>query len=236
MSDDNPTILLVEDDPKLASVVSEYLSQNGFTILHEARGDQGARKILEGHPDLVILDLMLPGMDGIEVCRTVRQKYHGPIVMLTARDEDIEQVVGLEIGADDYITKPVLPRLLLARIRALLRRVQPPSHRSSLKAPIELDGLLINPANRSVTLLGEMVDCTTTEFDLLHLLARHAGEILSRDDIYQALTGIEYDGLDRTVDIKISRLRKLLKDNPDNPKRIKTVRGKGYLFALEIVQ
>ncbi|MBX2836776.1 MAG: response regulator [Gammaproteobacteria bacterium] len=234
MSADNQTILLVEDDPKLAAVVSEYLSQNGYLICHEARGDRGASKILEQNPDLVILDLMLPGMDGIEVCRNVRQKYHGPIVMLTARDEDIEQVVGLEIGADDYITKPVLPRLLLARIRALLRRMQPSTRKTPSQESIEINGLYINPANRGVSIGGESVDCTTTEFDLLYLLARHAGEILSRDDIYQALSGIEYDGLDRTVDIKISRLRKLLNDNPDNPKRIKTVRGKGYLFAVEM--
>jgi len=231
MSETLPTILLVEDDVKLASVIVEYLTQHGYQVSSEARGDSGARRIVSEQPDLVILDLMLPGLDGVEVCRVSRERFHGPIIMLTARDEDVEQIVGLEVGADDYVTKPVLPRVLLARIRALLRRMAPRQGNGNVNAPLVFGGLEINPGSRTVTIAQTQIELTTTEFDLLYLLAKNAGSILSRDDIYLSLSGIEYDGLDRAVDIKISRLRKLLNDDPASADRIKTVRGKGYLFS-----
>jgi len=179
---------------------------------------------------------MLPGLDGFEVCKQVRAEFEGPILMLTARDEDIDQVVGLEIGADDYVVKPAPPRLLLARIRALLRRSvsnNEVDHRKFEQQALEFGTLKITRNSRTVSRDEKLIEFTTTEFDLLWLLASNAGNILSRDQISETLTGIEYDGLDRSIDIKISRLRKLLQDDPTKPKGIKTVRGQGYLFVAD---
>ena len=230
----NPRILLVEDDERLAELTAEYLKKNDFAVDIEGRGDTAEARILESRPDLVVLDIMLPGQDGFAVCRAVRPKYEGIILMLTARDEDIDQILGLELGADDYITKPVPPRVLLARIKALLRRAGPADDAG--EGGTALDSLTfgnfsISQQTRSAMLAGEQIDLTTAEFDLLWLLARHAGSILSRDDLLQQLRGIGFDGLDRSIDARISRLRKKLNDDPDNPTRIKTVRGKGYLFS-----
>ena len=229
-------ILLIEDDARLAGLTAEYLRKNDFEVAIEARGDAAEARILGERPDLVILDVMLPGKDGFEVCRAVRPHYAGVILMLTARDEDFDQILGLELGADDYIAKPVPPRLLLARIKALLRRA-PCSGGSGLPGePGELTELSfgcfhISQATRSAQLGTDPIDLTTAEFDLLWLLALHAGSILSRDDLLQQLRGIGFDGLDRSIDARISRLRKKLGDDPENPTRIKTVRAKGYLFS-----
>lgn len=229
-------ILLVEDDERLAKLTAEYLRKNDFEVAIEARGDAAEARILAERPDLVILDVMLPGKDGFEVCRAVRPHYTGVILMLTARDEDFDQILGLELGADDYIAKPVQPRLLLARIKALLRRSPCASGNSGASEPGELTELAfgtfrISQATRSAHLGAEVIDLTTAEFDLLWLLARHAGSVLSRDDLLQQLRGIGFDGLDRSIDARISRLRKKLGDDPENPTRIKTVRAKGYLFS-----
>ena len=229
-------ILLVEDDERLAKLTAEYLQKNDFDVAIEARGDTAETRILNDDPDLVILDIMLPGKDGFEVCRAVRAKYKGVILMLTARDEDLDQILGLELGADDYLAKPVQPRLLLARIKALLRRT--PSSSATEENPEDnaaeelcFGNFRISQATRSTHLGNENIDLTTAEFDLLWLLARHAGNILSRDDLLQQLRGIGFDGLDRSIDARISRLRRKLGDDPENPTRIKTVRGKGYLFS-----
>ena len=227
------TILLVEDDIRLSALVVEYLEKNGLKVETEFRGDTAVQHILELKPDLVVLDLMLPGLDGFEVCKQVRTDYDGPILMLTARDEDIDQVVGLEIGADDYVVKPAPPRLLLARIRALLRRTAQRDEATQEKQKLAFGSLKIMRNSRTVSRGEKLIEFTTTEFDLLWLLAINAGEILSRDQISETLTGIEYDGLDRSIDIRISRLRKLLHDDPANPKGIKTVRGQGYLFVAD---
>ena len=230
------TILLVEDDIRLSALVVEYLERNGLKVETEFRGDTAVQRILELKPDLVVLDLMLPGLDGFEVCKQVRIGYDGPILMLTARDEDIDQVVGLEIGADDYVVKPAPPRLLLARIRALLRRTALTDEAAQVSVEVqELSfGLLkIMRNSRTVSRDEKVIEFTTTEFDLLWLLAINAGNILSRDQISETLTGLEYDGLDRSIDIRISRLRKLLLDDPTKPKGIKTVRGQGYLFVAD---
>ena len=225
------TILLVEDDVRLSALVTEYLQKNGLQVETEFRGDTAVKRILELKPDLVVLDLMLPGLDGFEVCKQVRTGYKGPILMLTAKDEDIDQVVGLEIGADDYVVKPAQPRLLLARIRALLRRASKEAQTNIGKEELQFGTLKIIRDSRVVSRNETTIDFTTTEFDLLWLLATHAGDILSRDLISETLTGVEYDGLDRSIDIRISRLRKLLHDDPSKPKGIKTVRGQGYLFV-----
>ena len=232
------TILLVEDDIRLSALICEYLQDNGLKVETQFRGDEAVVSITDLQPDLVILDIMLPGLDGFEVCKQVRKNYPGPILMMTAKDEDIDQVVGLEIGADDYVVKPVQPRLLLARIRALLRRLpitsthQQNGTKLSTKRYI-FDRLTITHGSRTVMLNQIKLEFTTTEFDLLWLLASNAGNILSRDQISEALTGIEHDGLDRSIDIRISRLRKLLGDNSNQPEGIKTVRGQGYLFVAD---
>lgn len=228
-----PRILLVEDDERLAALTAEYLVKNGFDVSIEPRGDTARDRIPRESPDLVVLDVMLPGADGFEVCKSVRSNYHGVILMLTARDEDMDQILGLELGADDYIAKPVQPRLLLARIKALLRRIGPAAGEPAPSTSDELafGTFRISQATRAATLAGTPIDLTTAEFDLLWLLASHAGTVLSRDELLQELRGIGFDGLDRSIDARISRLRRKLGDDPDNPERIKTVRGKGYLFS-----
>ncbi len=227
----NTRILLVEDDARLAELTAEYLAKNDLTVSIEPRGDTAEARILAEQPDLVILDVMLPGKDGFEVCRAVRQQYRGVILMLTARDEDFDQILGLELGADDYIAKPVQPRVLLARIKALLRRLPATGETVSEAEALVFGQFRISQATRTASLAGTSIDLTTAEFDLLWLLASHAGNVLSRDDLLQELRGIGFDGLDRSIDARISRLRKKLNDDPENPTRIKTVRGKGYLFS-----
>ncbi|MQY51720.1 response regulator [Rhodocyclus tenuis] len=226
-------ILLVEDDERLAELTAEYLRKNDFEVGIEARGDTAEARILGERPELVVLDVMLPGKDGFEVCRAIRPHFAGVIVMLTARDEDFDQILGLELGADDYITKPAQPRLLLARIKALLRRapISGSATPSDVDAELAFGRFRISQATRTAHIGDDAIDLTTAEFDLIWLLAQHAGNILSRDDLLQQLRGIGFDGLDRSIDARISRLRKKLGDDPDNPKRIKTVRGKGYLFS-----
>jgi len=227
-----PRILIVEDDERLAELTQEYLIKNGLEVAVEADGNRAIRRILTEQPDMVVLDVMLPGADGLTVCREVRGQYKNPILMLTARTEDMDQVLGLEMGADDYVAKPVQPRVLLARIRALLRRADTVV---SEEAPqrVEFGNLIIDNGGRSVVLEGSPVDFTSAEYDLLWLLASNAGRILSREDIFERLRGIEYDGQDRSIDVRISRIRPKIGDDPENPKRIKTVRSKGYLFVKE---
>ncbi len=231
-------IMLVEDDPRLGALIKDYLQQQGLQVEVEKRGDSAVSRILAQHPDLVILDIMLPGCDGFEVCRQVRAKYNNPILMLTARDEDVDQVVGLELGADDYVAKPVQPRVLLARIRALLRRNNkgdvPPNLGEHVNHELCLGDFSISYSSRQAQLGSQLLELTTSEFEVLWLLASHAGKILSRDTIMASLQGTEYDGLNRVVDLRISRLRKKLGDDPIKPSIIKTVRAKGYLFVESV--
>lgn len=225
-------LLLIEDDVRLAQLVKDYLAQENFTIAVEHRGDTALENFNPAAVDIVILDLMLPGIDGLKVCSGLRKVYNGPILILTAKSSDIDHVMGLELGADDFVHKPIEPPVLLARLRALLRRTQ--STTASDAAPGEnlvFGSLSINVRAHEVKLGSEIIDFTTQEFELLHFLARNTGKVLSRDDIFNNIRGIEYDGLDRTVDVRISRLRKKLHDNPSQPQRIKTVWGKGYLFV-----
>lgn len=224
-------ILLVEDDAGLAGLIAEYLQQHGLRVDVELRGDAGARRVLEEQPDLMILDVMLPGLGGLDICRQVRPQFSNPILMLTARTDDIDQVIGLDLGADDYVKKPVVPRVLLARIRALLRRTE--AQASADDDELEFGTLRISRAARRVTLGQTAVELSTTEFELLWLMASHAGKILRRDTIFSRLRGIEYDGLDRSIDVAMSRLRAKLDDRANPPARIKTVRGQGYLFVAD---
>ena len=233
-----PKIMIVEDDERLASLSKEYLESNGMVVDVVSDGAQAIPLISEQNPDLVVLDLMLPGADGLEVCRSVRSEYQNPILMLTARTDDVDQVLGLEMGADDYVAKPVKPRVLLARIRALLRRQEIQPGTDSLDEPeqqrLEFGELSIDNGAREVHLAGSAVDLTSAEYDLLWLLASNAGKILTREEIFERLRGIEYDGQDRSIDVRISRIRPKVGDDPMNPRRIKTVRSKGYLFVKDV--
>ena len=224
------TVLLVEDDRELAELTRDFLQNEGFEVWHEAEGKAARDRILASPPDLVILDIMLPGMNGYTVCRDVRSAYDGPILFLTARDEELDEILGLEMGGDDYMTKPVRPQLLLARVRALLRRAVSPKKSIPLNR-VRVDDLLVDANRREVKIGARVVDVTTYEFDLLYYLAYRAGEVVSRQDIYQALFNYDYDGLDRSVDVYISRLRQ--KFGGDNPTSVSiiTVRGVGYLLS-----
>ncbi|GAA0563751.1 response regulator [Halomonas salifodinae] len=230
-SSDLEHVLIVEDDERLAELTRDYLEANGFRVSVEADGAKGVARILELQPDLVILDLMLPGEDGLSICRRVRGDYHGPILMLTARTDDMDQVLGLEMGADDYVPKPVQPRVLLARMRALLRRAE--SSEASGEAQLSFRDLAIDSATREAWLNGERIDLTSAEFDLLWLLASNAGRVLTREEIFSQLRGIKYDGQDRSIDVRVSRIRPKIGDDPNQPHRIKTVRSKGYLFVKD---
>ncbi|MFK7892976.1 MAG: response regulator [Granulosicoccus sp.] len=230
------SVVLVDDDVSLNRLVSQYLGNQGFEVTVVTDGLDAIARIAAINPDIVILDVMLPGADGLTVCRKVRQSYNGPILMLTALGDDIDEVAGLETGADDYLAKPVRPRVLLARIRVLLRRMSTAvgvrdGAQQSLP-DISIADFNISPTAMRVTCGSDVIALTNAEFDLLYLLAQHAGTPLSRDAINQTLRGVEHDGLDRSIDLRISRLRKKLGDDPKDPKRIKSVRGKGYQLTL----
>lgn len=222
-------ITLVEDDAELARWVSDYLQQHEMAVQVADRGDTAVELIEREPPDLVLLDLMLPGKDGHQVCREIRAFYNGPVLILTANDEELDEVLSLEIGADDFVSKPVRPRILLARIKALLRRSAPASE--SQREQLAFGSLSIDASARSVRLGGNDVALSNAEFDLLWLLAQQAGEVINRRQLVQQLRGFDYDGFDRTVDVRISRLRKKLGDTASTPERIKTIWGKGYLFV-----
>lgn len=219
-------ILIVEDDERLAKLLAELLQQAGYTTAVEPRGDTAIDRIRADPPALVLLDVNLPGRDGFSVCREVRGTYRGRILVLTARGEEVDEVIGLELGADDYMAKPVSPRRLLARVKALLRRPEVASESLIRNGPLAID-----TQARSVELDGVTLELSTSEFDLLLVLAERVGEVVSRDDLYRALRGLEYGGLDRSIDLRISRLRKHLGDNPRRPTWIKTVHGVGYILT-----
>ena len=239
-------ILLVEDDIDLAEWIADYLTAREFKVTACHRGDEAVELISSLNPDIVLLDGMLPGMDGLDVCKAVRATFDNPIIMITARDEEIDEVLGLEMGADDYITKPVRARVLLARIRGLLRRedksrAQDSSGLNQLSVDelesngvLQFSGLVISEQARSVTLDGELIKVSSNEFDVLWFLANKAGQVVSRKELVSHFRGFDYDGFDRSIDLRISRLRKKLKDDSSEPFRIKTIWGKGYLFANDV--
>jgi DNA-binding response OmpR family regulator len=220
----------VEDDLRLAELVSRYLANHGFKMTIVSHGDEVVERVQSDNPDLVILDLGLPGEDGLSICKRLRPAYTAPILILTARDNDIDHVLGLELGADDYVIKPVEPRVLLARVGALLRRSKPPVALPAGKS-LNFGRLLINIVSRAVKWDGRDIALSRNEFDLLVFLASHPGEIQSRERLFKSLYNRDYDGLDRMLDIRISRLRRKLDDDAENPQRIKTIWGQGYLFV-----
>lgn len=222
-----PQVLLVEDDRRLGELVQHYLGEHGFAVVTVHRGDQAVDACRRLSPQVVVLDLMLPGMGGIDVCRQIRAFSEVPILILTACEDDVEQVLGLESGADDYVLKPIEPRLLLARLRALLRRQQPAGGN---RRKASFGGLHIDRAEREVSHEQQRIELSTTEFEILWVLASQPGQILSRDQILLAVRGIGFDGLDRSVDVCIGKLRRKLGDDPREPRRIKTIWGRGYQF------
>jgi len=224
-------LLLVEDDHRLAGLTARYLQQNGLRVVIESDGDKAIASFQREQPRIVLLDWMLPGKDGLSICRELRQIFAGPILIFTAKDSDIDQVIGLEAGADDFVSKPVEPMVLLARIRALLRRMEQAQEAPVNGADIVMGGLRISEASHRVWLDGTERLLTTQEFELLLVLARNPGTIFSRDMLFKRTRGIDYDGLDRSIDGRISKLRKKLDDNALTPTRIKTVWGKGYLLV-----
>jgi DNA-binding response OmpR family regulator len=231
MSHEPVDILLVEDDQRLADLTARYLRQNGFTVVVESHGDHAITRFHEERPRIVLLDWMLPGKDGLAICRELRKTFQGPILIITAKDSDIDQVIGLESGADDFVSKPVDPMVLLARIRALLRRPEISTGTGETASDIALGGLRVSETSQQAWLDGKEVLLTTQEFKLLLVLARQAGTILSREALFKSIRGIDYNGIDRSIDGRISKLRKKLNDNAHSPTRIKTVWGKGYLLV-----
>ena len=220
------TLLIIDDDERLNQLLKGYLSDFGFHILTALDPTEGLKQLKLKKPDLVILDLMLPGMDGFEVCKTIRKFDAVPIIMLTAKTDMMDKVVGLELGADDYLTKPFEPRELVARIHSVLRR----SSKINNADLLSFGTLEINDAKREARLNDRLLDLTTHEFDALLLLARNPGKVLNRDQILQELRGMDCDAFNRSVDITMSRLRQKLQDNPKVPSFIKTIWGSGYVF------
>ena len=222
-------ILIIDDDRKLNELLTRFLAPFGYQVIAATRPKDGLAKLQRAKPELVILDIMLPEMDGFEVCRRIRQTSNVPIIMLTARGELTDKVVGLELGADDYLAKPFEPRELVARIQSVLRRTRrEPDLRTR-----EFGALSIDFAKRRVCIRETPVNLTTNEFTVLALLARSPGEVFDRDQILQALKGLDSDAFNRTVDITISRLRQKLGDNPREPRWIKTIWAAGYVFIGE---
>ena len=227
-------IVFVEDDPEVGALIAAYLGKHDITVVVESRGDRAEEVIHREKPDLVLLDIMLPGKDGMTLCRDLRPVWQGPVVLLTSLDSDMNHILSLEMGASDYILKTTPPAVLLARLRLHLRQAQPHGRDTPALKPhkaLRFGTLCIDPINRQVTLGSEIIALSTADFDLLWELATHAGQIMDRDALLKNLRGVSYDGMDRSVDVAISRLRKKLNDSATEPFRIKTVRNKGYLFA-----
>ncbi|MEM9074813.1 MAG: response regulator transcription factor [Myxococcota bacterium] len=227
---ERPRLLLVEDDDQLANLILEFLGPHGFELSRVATGEEATQRIHRDPPDLVVLDLMLPGANGLDVCRQVRDTFRGALIMLTASQSAADHVAGLELGADDFITKPIEPRVLLARIRTQLRRLR--GKRAEPIKTVDVGPIQVDLASRDVLVSGARISLTTMEFDVLALLARHAGSVVERDDLYTQILGIEYDGMDRGMDVHVSRIRRKLKRAGVDPHQLKSVRGVGYLLAV----
>lgn len=228
----NKTILIIDDDKKLNHLLSDYFSKFGFKVTTVTHPDEGLKILKRELPDIIILDIMLPKMDGFEVCKEIRKEYSVPIIMLTARGEVTDRIVGLELGADDYLPKPFEPRELVARIQSVLRRGS-----EDLKSGIIKFGrLVVDIEKHSVLLDGENVDLTTMEFEILSLFIRNPGKVFTRDHLMDRIRGIEWEAFDRSIDVLISRLRQKLNEHPKKPSFIKTIWGTGYKFIGEALE
>ena len=223
------TILVVDDEARIVKLVRDYLTRAGFDVLEARDGDRALTMARVERPDLIILDLMLPGVDGLDICRRLRQESDVPIIMLTARVEEADRIVGVELGADDYVTKPFSPGELVARVRATLRRASGELGPSTMlrAGDVELD-----TASLTVTVAEEPVDLTPTEFQLLAALVRQPGRIFTREQLLEAVHGVAFDGYDRSVDSHVKNLRRKIESDPRQPRYIQTVYGVGYRFGL----
>lgn len=220
------TILIADDDTELCKLLGEYLGQEGFDVRLAFNGEQALAESRRPGLDAMVLDIMMPGMNGIDVLRNLRKESELPVIMLTARGDDLDRIIGLELGADDYLAKPANPRELLARIRAILRR----SGAQSTTTVIEVDDLVLNQARRELRLDGELKDLTSTEFSILRLLLQRSGEVVEKKDLYLAALGREPVAYDRSIDMHISNLRRKLGPASDGSERIETIRGIGYQY------
>jgi DNA-binding response OmpR family regulator len=223
------SVLLVDDDTELSKLLEEYLQSEQLTLESAHDGPSGLEKALSNHPAVVVLDVMLPGMSGLDVLKQLRQKSSVPVLMLTARGSELDRILGLELGADDYLPKPFNPRELVARLRAILRRT---SGNSVAGHPIHLADLELHPESRSVTCGGKPVSLTGAEFDLLHAFLRNPGKIISREDLTQAALGRPMSPMDRSIDVHVSNLRRKLGSYEGEQERIKAIRGSGYVYLL----
>ncbi|TVR10245.1 MAG: response regulator [Salinarimonadaceae bacterium] len=220
-------VLIIDDDARLSAMLVDYLGQEGLEARRAADGEAGMQALSRDPPDIVVLDLMMPGIDGLEVCRRIRARHDVPILMLTAKGDETDRIVGLELGADDYLPKPFNPRELLARLKAILRRRHAPaSARVARFGQLEID-----EGARAVRVRGEEKPLTSYQFDLLAAFAAHAGRVMSREQLLDLVRGEELEAFDRSIDVHISRIRAAIEDDPRRPKRILTVRGAGYVFA-----
>jgi two-component system response regulator CpxR len=222
-------VLIVDDDAELVELLGQFLSGEGFEVTSERDGERGARSAIDRSPDLVILDVMLPGLGGFEALRRIRERSAVPVVMLSARGEEVDRVVGLELGADDYLPKPFSPRELAARVRAVLRRGRTAG--APAPAPIAVGDLELDPGARAVRRAGEPIDLTGLEFAILERLARDAGQVVRREALYREVLGRRPSSLDRSLDVHLSALRRKLGPGADGGERIKTVRGVGYQYV-----
>ncbi|MCC5979668.1 MAG: response regulator [Salinarimonas sp.] len=220
-------VLIIDDDARLSAMLADYLAQEGLAVSCARDGESGLQALSREPPDIVVLDLMMPGIDGLETCRRIRARHDLPILMLTAKGDETDRIVGLEMGADDYLPKPFNSRELLARIRAILRRRRAPTWAQVMR----FGQLEIDEGARAVRLRGEEKPLTSYQFDLLAAFAAHAGRVLSRDQLLDLVKGAELEAFDRSIDVHISRIRAAIEDDPKRPKRILTVRGTGYVFA-----
>ena len=223
-------ILLADDERELRDMLSAYLKAEGFVVIEAVDGDQALDLARRESPDLMLLDVGLPKRDGFEVLRELRTASSVPVIMLTARAEEIDRVVGLTVGADDYVTKPFSPRELIARIRAVLRRGRTETED---ERPLRFDGLTIDPGRREVRVGDELVEITTLEFDLLSVLASAPGRVMTREHLMERVWGWDFVGVDRVVDVHVSNLRRVLGDDPADPRYVATVRGVGYKMIAE---
>jgi two-component system, OmpR family, response regulator CpxR len=227
-------ILIIDDDVELCSLVTEYLASEGFKVEAVYDGERGLERALQDDYSLVVLDVMLPGMNGFEVLRRIRSSSSLPVLLLTARGEDVDRIVGLEIGADDYLPKPFNPRELVARIRAILRRTQESTAAPGSQVPevVKIGDVELDPATRTVRHAGKPVDLTSVEFNLLEVLLREAGRVVTRERLASAVLSRKFSPFDRSIDMHVSKIRRKLGDSDGGSEYIKTVRGVGYIFAL----
>ena len=228
-------ILIIDDDQELNDLLTRYLAKFDFEVISASHPTRGLELLKKESPQLIVLDVMLPGKNGFEVCKEIRSQAKVPIIMLTARGDLSDRIVGLELGADDYMPKPYEPRELVARIQSVLRRTEDYSHASTPVRYLKSGNLIVDLDKTEVRVGDEILELTTTEYEILCLLMKNRGQTLSREKILDQLRGVEWDNMDRTIDVLVSRLRHKLKDDPKHPQFLKTVWGSGYRFVGEVI-